>query len=384
MKLQHKLFVSLLCILCLPYIKSEAPVKNQLKTTSTLEISDNYSITLKPIDKDTLGFEVHMKIWGYVGFGFGHTMVNTDIIVTQLNEDGTYIILDDWSTKEERPKEDTDLGGTYDIKNKKILKNTDNSYIISFERLYITGDVYDFAINSLSPINCSIAWMEKAPLSFHKRNIINPTLTINRQAGLLSLLVESKTPTNYSRISAHGILQYIGWTFLNPIGFIMIRQVKFLSFAKYIHIAFSGLTALFTVIGGGLAIPITKGIVFDLSHVINFHSILGLLFFGLIILQIVLGIIAFILIYCVEKQPPFIHKFKIIHKLVGFFLTIVAYIELYLGFYLHFPYTTWLPIVTGIAGLLSLIIYEIIGYLTRKNFSMILGYSVLISIYYHH
>jgi cytochrome b561 len=67
------------------------------------------------------------------------------------------------------------------------------------------------------------------------------------------------------------------------------------------------------------------------------HNIIGIGIVFLVILQFILGWIAYCLIYLndrVESQK--IHQFKLIHKFLGFILTFVVYSNLLTGYTMSF------------------------------------------------
>ena len=62
------------------------------------------------------------------------------------------------------------------------------------------------------------------------------------------------------------------------------------------------------------------------------HAFAGLTIFSGSFVQIALGSINSLFIYILPIKNDFIHKFKLIHKFVGIFLTIISYGNLILGF----------------------------------------------------
>ena len=149
--------------------------------TDRIDINNNYSLTIS-LSNDKIRFNVIMKVFGYIGFGFGPTMQETDMIITQLNNDSSYNIMDDWSSTEDMPKTDVSLGGTYDILNPMIdkLQDLNNGYLISFERYLNTGDVYDCPIIDGVPVDISVVWLEQSALDYHGDNKLFSTIIYNK------------------------------------------------------------------------------------------------------------------------------------------------------------------------------------------------------------
>ena len=56
------------------------------KPTHKIEITNNFNLSVFNYQKNKIRFEIEMKVSGYIGFGFGPTMQDTDMIITQLNK----------------------------------------------------------------------------------------------------------------------------------------------------------------------------------------------------------------------------------------------------------------------------------------------------------
>ena len=191
--------LKILVILCLVLSILSQP-------TNRIDINNNFSLSIS-LNNDKIKFDIVMKVFGYIGFGFGPTMQGTDMIITQLNNDNSYNIMDDWSSTEDMPKTDVSLGGTYDILNPEINKFDDLStgFKISFERYLNTGDVFDYPIIDGVPIDISVVWLEQSALDYHGNNKLFSTVIYNKAKATLLFDPSVSTSSTNQFFNIHGI-----------------------------------------------------------------------------------------------------------------------------------------------------------------------------------
>lgn len=91
-------------------------------------------------------------------------MINSDINYIQAYENGTFTLHDTFSTGYSLPKDDVELGGTYDFYNLTSFEDSKGYLNITFERLFDTKDKYDIAI---FPVNI---FFKKINLKIKERN----------------------------------------------------------------------------------------------------------------------------------------------------------------------------------------------------------------------
>jgi hypothetical protein len=99
----------------------------------------------------------------FIGIGFGNSMYNADMIIGWVDDtDGNPTIGDYYSSSENTPNFDTDLGGTDDVT---LLggSKTSNATTLTFIRELDTGDSkYDKVISTTMPNDMIYAWASNA------------------------------------------------------------------------------------------------------------------------------------------------------------------------------------------------------------------------------
>jgi len=115
------------------------------------KVDDSFSFKWRFPTSDMIEFEVTYQAtalpsWFALGFAkgaSGHS--NGDMILFTYNSQQEYYFRDSFSTTMQCPKDDTTLGGTFDIING-TYEITGNTVVARFGRKLDTGDSYDVAI----------------------------------------------------------------------------------------------------------------------------------------------------------------------------------------------------------------------------------------------
>ena len=325
-------------------------------------ISQEFSIKASLLN-DRVKFELEFKDFGYVGLCFGTTMTNTDMIIAQLNQDEKFFVKDYWSVGHRKPAEDIAKGGTDDILNQSITKNG-NISIITFERLLDTKDKFDTVIDIDKTMNISLAWKPQIGLSNHGKENRKPLfLFLNNKTK--DFIFSDGEPVPVDPIPKivfimHEYFQYVAWAFLNSVGIILTRYFKHLWFSTILHAVTSGLTSAISITSGFLLISyfgLPDFDSLDFSDYNTLHKLVGLITIGVLILQALLGIASYLLIFIFEKNV--ISKIiRYTHKFIGYALLLATYFLLYLAFNMQFPEYTWINLTSTILFVLAIIILE--------------------------
>lgn len=133
---------------------------------SSFNLCPEYSVQGKLIGSDRIQFSVTFSIWGFVGINFSDHMAQSDMIIVTLNKDNSYKVEDVWSANHTAPLADILVGGKDDILSSSISKSN-GAFTITFERLLVTRDRYDFPINLENKMDITFAWRTLASLEFH-------------------------------------------------------------------------------------------------------------------------------------------------------------------------------------------------------------------------
>jgi len=76
-------------------------------------------------------------------------MKNTDMNILEIYPNNTFKLYDSYSFGYEKPKDDLELGGNYDLLSPSFQIDKDNFANVSFYRLYNTNDKYDSIVKNV-------------------------------------------------------------------------------------------------------------------------------------------------------------------------------------------------------------------------------------------
>lgn len=180
----------------------------------------------------TLAVVMSQPPFGWIGIGFGNTvMTNTDMFIAQLTN-GQISIDDYYSTKQGRPSLDKNLpGGKSDWEFVDYNLN-ESMWVVKVKRLVNTGDSYDHVLNQNENLPLCVAWGNKT-LSNHKSNYLQ--LNINFTLGAGGKGVQTISPKD-----VHTWLLLASWGILVDIGLIAARYMKGSKSYLIVHSIFAG------------------------------------------------------------------------------------------------------------------------------------------------
>lgn len=173
-------------------------------------------------------FKVEAPNTGWVGFGFGTGMTNTDMfVITPSGGSGT--ITDRYSTGRSTPGLDT----TNDYTMTTVASGSTNIYTVT--RNLNTGDLNDYVIKD-GETKMIYAYGTGTALSYHGEGNYG-TLKLTVDSANRSVAVEGGAyEYNTDNALVHGLLLYIAWSWLSFILIITGRYSKyFYVFRMYIH-----------------------------------------------------------------------------------------------------------------------------------------------------
>ena len=130
-------------------------------------LSPEYSVQGKLVGNDRIQFSVTLSIWGFVGINFSDHMAESDMVIVTLNKDNSFSVEDYWSYNHKAPVPDKDIPGARDDILSKSISTSNGVSTITFERLLVTNDSWNFSINLSTPLNITFAWRTVASLEFH-------------------------------------------------------------------------------------------------------------------------------------------------------------------------------------------------------------------------
>ena len=109
----------------------------------------------------------------WVGLLYGSNMKNSDMNIVEFISATEYKLYDSFSTAHAPPSNDTDLGGTYDLKDIKYTMENGQG-VVTCTRAYDTKDKFDTVVTPDKETTFTVAW-GKEKLSYHsiKRKRIN-------------------------------------------------------------------------------------------------------------------------------------------------------------------------------------------------------------------
>jgi hypothetical protein len=311
--------------------------------------SDSYIMTF---EKNTTG-------WMSFGLGTGK-MIKMDTMVVEFFANNTYQLYDQWSERFGRPKNDADIGGKYDFINPNY-KFSNGIYSVSFTRKLNTGDPYDIIMEKpKANVTFYYAWGSKA-YGFHGDNVGSSSFSIgaNDEVTFSNEFIEPSKFFLY-----HGLILLCSWTILNFIGICIARYLKHLTYWVWLHRLFNGSAAIATIILGSMGLYQMMGVDHLLGQI---HYINGIIMIGLSAIQLVFGNVIYYYITSDSLRNQDMLKYKVIHRIIGYFITLQAVVNMILG--CIFGLTSLLYWVIGIITLLVIIWLMLfaINHLSEKN-----------------
>eukprot|EP00004_Rigifila_ramosa_P022632 TRINITY_DN6206_c0_g1_i4.p1 TRINITY_DN6206_c0_g1~~TRINITY_DN6206_c0_g1_i4.p1 ORF type:complete len:1342 (+),score=226.75 TRINITY_DN6206_c0_g1_i4:3-4028(+) len=117
-------------------------------TTSELQFTNGCIFKWKlQRSQKTVSFDLSCKSAGWMAIGLGGSgMKRVDMVLVSNLASAAPIIADGWSFTFERPHDDTDIGGTADIKNSRVSV-VDGTAQLTWSRKFDTADEYDYTFD---------------------------------------------------------------------------------------------------------------------------------------------------------------------------------------------------------------------------------------------
>ena len=131
-------------------------------------------------DNKTIDFLLKIKCKGYFAIGFGKSMIKSDMMIFQINDNNKVYLGDYYSLTEKKPKTDKEHGGKNNLH---LLESyfKDDFQHARFRRKLDTGDKYDFTISeNLTPMIYAFSETKKS-LVYHGKNKGTFNLPLFRQ-----------------------------------------------------------------------------------------------------------------------------------------------------------------------------------------------------------
>jgi hypothetical protein len=140
--------------------------------------NDTNSIKIDAINNTHLQISLTGKVGTWTGIGFSGSMVGTDMNIIEFTDNNNYNLYDSFSSHHEKPKSDTDLGGSNDLVVQSFNTDANNTSTIVYQRKLDTGDEFDKVLvyNTYFPI--VVAW-GNGTMSFHGRNRAIATFNVH-------------------------------------------------------------------------------------------------------------------------------------------------------------------------------------------------------------
>lgn len=161
------------------------------QTVNTQNIESGYDFSWVVNEaKGTITFTMAVKTTGWVGFGFGSKMPNTDIYMGHVATDGSAFAYDMYATISALPSKDVDIGGKSDITGI-TGSEVGGLTTITFTRPLNTGDSKDYQIEKDVPKIMAFASGSSDNYTQHGKQPVTKTLTLWASA---SVTPPSTTP----------------------------------------------------------------------------------------------------------------------------------------------------------------------------------------------
>lgn len=239
-------------------------------------------------------------------------------------------VSDQYSTKHSAPPDDTKLGGKDNLQYANVTVSG-GTVTASFVRLFDTGDKYDAILIPNSSFTLCFAYRDSgSDYDYHSGGYGSGTLNFfSTQA--LSTFGDVSTGVDYGDdYSDHGKAMSIVWMCLAPLGLIAARYFKSFQLWFYVHMLLMGTSTFVTVYSVSAIYKHNKGIYDDFDTDQRYHSRMGLMIGSVVLLQ---GFNGMLIRWFARKKETLIalSTLRLLHKLAGWTLTIIALIEIKYG-----------------------------------------------------
>ena len=121
-------------------------------------------------------------------------MKSVDMNTVEFLSSTKYNLIDQFSKGDNEPPYDTDIGGTYDLKNIQYSADSSGITTIKYTRAYNTGDKYDYVVKPDSSLTISLAW-NSGTINDHHNNFKITSVTINSSNPVVSAAPATPVPT---------------------------------------------------------------------------------------------------------------------------------------------------------------------------------------------
>jgi NAD(P)H-flavin reductase/cytochrome b involved in lipid metabolism len=263
---------------------------------------------------------------GFLGFGFGRTMIDTDLITMQLGKNSEPVITDSY-TYSFQPYSDTSQGTPDNILNANATFNATTGIVVfSFTRLLNTGDDMDYIITKGEDTNVIFSHgASDAGLQYHGLNRRGHG-AINFFNGAPTLSVED----SYNLNLVHGISMLFAWMVMYPVGGFIARYLKHWNWWLTSHELAQKFGSFGAVSFAGMALISSR------THLQTQHSVIGVAITSCLIFQIMLGEFSKWRIRT-WKAKWYHRPIAKCHKYIGFFLISFGPYQVSLGIDLLWP-----------------------------------------------
>lgn len=210
-------------------------------TTSVKALDRGITLTVSMPSTTSIVFKIEAPSTGWVGFGFGTSMTNTDMfVITASGSTGT--ITDRFSTGRSAPGLDT----TNDYTMTTVTSGSTNTYTVT--RNLNTGDSNDYIIRD-GDTNMIYSYGTTAAMTYHGNGNYG-SLKLTVSASSRSVSIEGGS-FNFDTDNAlvHGLLLYFAWGWFSFLLIVSGRYSKyFYVFRLYLHATVGLLTEVLTLI----------------------------------------------------------------------------------------------------------------------------------------
>lgn len=231
---------------------------------------------------------------------------------------------------------DTSAGGRndlFDISGSQV----DGVTTLRFSRRFVTGDSLDQEIVEPESSSVLFAMGGSDGLSYHGSNKVAASINFFTGESRTVAFVDNSAD---DRLIAHGVMMFICWGVVFPLGIFIARFLKevprFLAWWFQIHLIMQYLGVLFLITGFALALEATAAVGHD--HFDHVHGILGLITVLLGIFVPAFGQFTAIFWSAGSKQGWFtvlgVRLFPdAVHYVTGYLSPLVSFVTLYYGLY---------------------------------------------------
>jgi hypothetical protein len=242
------------------------------------------------IETDSIWFKLECQCTGWVALGIGSSMSRADIIIGSVSNNQV-AVNDYWSDTQSAPSLDVDLGGSDSILAYHGFE-TANTTTVEFQRRLNASDPdYDLSIIP-GETNILLAFHEtEDDLFYHDSHRDQLKINLNEVA-----LLPLDTNPGQQMKQAHGILMFLTWGAILPIGVIFARYCRsFHSLNRIVPDAWFKIHRAMQICGyiGSLVAAVIAFIVVGSSNhfkTTNGHSQIGLTVMSLGLLQLSLAV----------------------------------------------------------------------------------------------